>query len=60
MYHFQYVSKNEIAPSKKQLIELIGWQWIWRLVIYILYPDGLMMTIKETVAEFIPSHRFLN
>lgn len=24
MYHFQYVSKNEIAPSKKQLIELIG------------------------------------
>lgn len=24
MYHFQYVSKKEIAPLKKQLIELIG------------------------------------
>lgn len=24
MYHFQFVSKNEIAPLKKQLIELIG------------------------------------
>ena len=24
MYHFQYVSKNEIAPLKNQVIELIG------------------------------------
>lgn len=24
MYHFQYVSKKEIAPLKKQMIELIG------------------------------------
>lgn len=24
MYHFQYVSKKEIAPVKKQVIELIG------------------------------------
>lgn len=24
MYHFQYVSKKEIAPLKKQIIELIG------------------------------------
>ena len=24
MYHFQYVSKNEIAPLKNQMIELIG------------------------------------
>lgn len=24
MYHFQYVSKNEIAPIKKQVLELIG------------------------------------
>ena len=24
MYHFRYVSKNEIAPLKNQVIELIG------------------------------------
>ena len=24
MYHFEYVSKNKIAPKKRQLIELIG------------------------------------
>ena len=24
MYHFQYISKSEIAPLKNQVIELIG------------------------------------
>lgn len=24
MYHFQYVSRKEIAPLKKQVIELLG------------------------------------